>query len=98
MHCPEQPDSEWSPSAAATQAKSGHLPAHLNLGVGLGSGGVFVALSRRLRELPPERLLTWLALLGGAAIGGGYFAIAAVEVSTHEPPSTPSERSAAVYL
>ncbi len=56
--------------------------------LGIGGGGVFVALVRRLREVETARLLSWLFLVGGAVIGLGYFATAAVELSTHEPPSS----------
>jgi SAM-dependent methyltransferase len=59
--------------------------------LGIGGGGVFVALVRRLREIPTARLLLGLGLAGGAAIGIGYFAVAAVELSTHEPPSSPAQ-------
>jgi len=56
--------------------------------LGIGGGGVFVALVRRLREIATARLLLGLGLAGGAAIGIGYFAVAGVELSTHEPPSS----------
>lgn len=55
--------------------------------LGIGAGGAFVAVSRRLRERPPERLLPGVCWLGGAAIGLGYFVIVSVELGTFETPS-----------
>jgi spermidine synthase len=68
--------------------------------LGIGAGGVFVALFRQLREAAAERLLPRLSLAGGLAIGLGYFSIAALEVSTHEPPSSAAAliRLAAICL
>jgi len=68
--------------------------------LGIGAGGVFVALFRQLRQAAAERLLPGLALAGGLAIGLGYFVIAELEVSTHEPPSDPAQlmRLAAICL
>jgi hypothetical protein len=59
--------------------------------LGIGAGGVFVALFQRLRDSAPERLLPVLSLIGGATVGIGYFIIAAVELSTHRPPSSPAQ-------
>jgi spermidine synthase len=59
--------------------------------LGIGAGGVFVALFRRLRDTAPERLLPVLSLIGATTVGIGYFIIAAVELSTHRPPSNPAQ-------
>ncbi|MGH0029547.1 MAG: hypothetical protein ACQGVC_07135 [Myxococcota bacterium] len=52
---------------------------YLILGVallGLGSGGVLVATSRRLAAVPPERRVAGSALAAGASVLLGYFLIA----------------------
>ena len=44
--------------------------------LGIGAGGVFVALSRRLREVPTDRLLFRLSLAAAAGIAVSYFGVA----------------------
>jgi spermidine synthase len=68
--------------------------------LGMGAGGVFVALFRQLRQAAAERLLPGLSLAGGLTIGLGYFAIAALEVSTHQLTSSAAAlmRMAAICL
>jgi len=56
--------------------------------LGIGAGGVFVALWGRLREAPLDRLLPLVSAAGGAAIGLGYVAVATVELSTYAPAWT----------
>jgi spermidine synthase len=49
--------------------------------LGVGSGGVLLAVSERLRRVPGERLLAGLGPAGGAAIGLGYAVVSALELS-----------------
>ncbi len=44
--------------------------------LGLGAGGVFVALSRRLRQARTDTVLLWGFLLGGIAVVASYVAVA----------------------
>src|SRR6185503_15777572 len=44
--------------------------------LGIGSGGVFVAVSRRLRAASTERILSLCSVLGAASIAVGYLVIA----------------------
>jgi predicted membrane-bound spermidine synthase len=58
---------------------------YLILGIallGLGSGGVLVAVSSRLREAAPEPLVAGCSLLAGAAIPVCYGVLAFVQVNT----------------
>src|SRR5580704_9623261 len=50
--------------------------------LGIGTGGVLVALSKRLRKEPTERLLLQQLLLGAAAVGIGYIVVAKTSVNT----------------
>jgi spermidine synthase len=52
--------------------------------LGLGAGGVLVALLPGLRRATPARLLPVLALLGGVAILGGYFVVARVQLNAFD--------------
>jgi len=52
--------------------------------LGLGAGGVLVALLPGLRRATPARLLPALALLGGGSILGGYFVIARVQLNAFD--------------
>ncbi len=57
--------------------------------LGIGAGGVFVALWRRLRAVPTERLLWRLSLVAAAGIAVSYFGVAGVALDTLNPPSSP---------
>jgi spermidine synthase len=59
--------------------------------LGVGSGGVLLAISERLRALPLPRLLAGLGSAGGVAIGLGYLVVAAVELSLGEPATSPGQ-------
>jgi hypothetical protein len=59
--------------------------------LGLGSGGVFVSISRRLREARLSRLLPWCCFIGGVVIGAGYFAVSEIRISTLRLYSQPME-------
>jgi hypothetical protein len=50
--------------------------------LGIGSGGVVVAVLPRLRAVPVERLLAVCCTAGAAAVGAGYFVIALTPLST----------------
>jgi predicted membrane-bound spermidine synthase len=49
--------------------------------LGLGAGGVSVAVSRRLREADPSRLISKLCLVSGASVLAGYFIIAPTQLN-----------------
>ncbi len=49
--------------------------------LGLGTGGVLVAILPRLRALAPARLVGLCGLLGGAAVAGGYWIIAETQLN-----------------
>ena len=51
--------------------------------LGIGSGGVFVAVSSRLRTAGPEKLLPLLGLAGGVAITVGYGITASIETDLY---------------
>jgi hypothetical protein len=44
--------------------------------LGIGSGGVLVAVSRRLRRASTDAVLMWSLLLGAASVGVGYLIVA----------------------
>ena len=48
--------------------------------LGLGGGGVLVAISGRLRRAATDSILIWSLLLGAATIAVGYVVIAAAPV------------------
>src|SRR5689334_13024082 len=50
--------------------------------LGIGSGGVFVAVSRRLQTASTEKILTLCSLIGAASIALGYLVIARLPVNT----------------
>jgi len=50
--------------------------------LGLGAGGVFVAVSRRLRAIDPERLVAACGVLGAVSVGAGYWVVATLEIET----------------
>ncbi len=49
--------------------------------LGLGAGGVFVAVFERLRSMDPVRLVSRCCLVAALAIFGGYFAIARIQLN-----------------
>ena len=50
--------------------------------LGLGTGGVLLAVSRRLREAPLERVLARSALVGSVATALGYIVVARMPLDT----------------
>jgi hypothetical protein len=44
--------------------------------LGIGSGGVLVAISRRVRRASTDAILMWSLLLGAASVGVGYLIVA----------------------
>jgi predicted membrane-bound spermidine synthase len=51
--------------------------------LGLGAGGVLVAVSGRIRRASTDSILAWCLLLGAFAIGAGYFVIAVAPINTY---------------
>jgi hypothetical protein len=50
--------------------------------LGIGTGGVLVAVSRRLHRASTDTILRWGCLLGAATVGLGYLLVAWVEIDT----------------
>jgi len=50
--------------------------------LGIGCGGVVVAISRRLRRTETESILLWGLLLGAVSVGIGYVVVATVRTDT----------------
>jgi hypothetical protein len=50
--------------------------------LGIGAGGVFVAVSKRLRTAPTERIMLQQLLAGAMAVGVGYVVVAKTSVNT----------------
>jgi hypothetical protein len=50
--------------------------------LGIGCGGVIVAISRRLRRTETETILLWGLLLGAASVGVGYLIVATIRTDT----------------
>jgi hypothetical protein len=50
--------------------------------LGIGAGGVLVAVSKRLRRQPTEQLVLVQLLLGAGAVGVGYIVVAKIRVDT----------------
>jgi MFS family permease len=50
--------------------------------LGIGCGGVVVAISRRLRRAETEAILLWGLLIGAASVGVGYVVVATVRTDT----------------
>jgi hypothetical protein len=59
--------------------------------LGLGSGGVFVAVSSRLRAVAAARLIAVCCSIGGLTVAGGYLTIAFLELDTFKVLSSASE-------
>ena len=52
--------------------------------LGLGAGGVFVAIFGCLRRMPAARLIPLCAVVGGAAVLGGYFMVALIQLNAFQ--------------
>ena len=50
--------------------------------LGIGCGGVVVALSDRLRKMSTDTILVWGLILGGASVGAGYLVVAFTPIAT----------------
>jgi hypothetical protein len=50
--------------------------------LGIGSGGVLVAISKRLRRTATDTILMWALLLGAVSVGVGYLIVALVRTDT----------------
>jgi hypothetical protein len=50
--------------------------------LGIGCGGVVVAISGRLRQAETESILRWGLLLGAASVGVGYLIVATIRTDT----------------
>src|ERR1700736_5116391 len=50
--------------------------------LGIGSGGVFVATSRRLRRASTDTVLIWSFLAGAASVAIGYAVVASISIDT----------------
>jgi len=66
--------------------------------LGVGSGGVFVALSSRLRSVSLERLVSVTALIGSAALALGYGVVGALELQLHYHATDPGQIARLVLL
>ncbi len=74
---------------------------YLILGIallGLGSGGVLVALSERLRRLAPEGLIAACCLLGGMVVPLSYLAVARLQINTLDLFEGPGELLALGFI
>ena len=61
--------------------------AYLVIGIamlGLGAGGVFVAIFARLRRIPIERLIPWCGVAAAATVALGYFLVAYLRLNLFE--------------
>ena len=71
-----------------------HYFTYLIIGIallGLGTGGVLVAISRRLREADTGRLISKLSFAGGACVLASYFFIALAPLNIHALIAEPIE-------
>jgi MFS family permease len=50
--------------------------------LGIGCGGVVVAISKKLRDASTDAIMTWSLLLGGASVLVGYVIVARVGIKT----------------
>jgi spermidine synthase len=50
--------------------------------LGIGSGGVLVAISKRIRRAATDTILMWALLLGAVSVGVGYLIVALVRTDT----------------
>ena len=59
--------------------------------LGLGTGGILVAISRRLNQADPARLIPKLCFFGGASVFAGYVIIARTQLNISELGSEPTD-------
>jgi hypothetical protein len=59
--------------------------------LGLGAGGVFVAIFTALRRLPVSVLIPFYCLAAGASVFGGYLVVARTQLNAFEVLSAPGE-------
>lgn len=52
--------------------------------LGIGAGGVFVAVSGRLKRASTDAILLWGMLLGALSVGVGYVVIAEIPIATND--------------
>ncbi len=50
--------------------------------LGIGTGAVIVAISKRVRRAPTDTVLLWSTLVGGLSVGVGYVVIAVTKLDT----------------
>ena len=50
--------------------------------LGIGTGAVIVAISRRVQRASTEAVIAWSALVGGLSVGLGYVVIAVIKLDT----------------
>ncbi len=50
--------------------------------LGIGTGGVIVAISKRVQRAETEAILAWATLVGGLSVGLGYLVIAVTKLDT----------------
>jgi spermidine synthase len=59
--------------------------------LGLGTGGVFLALLPALRTASPARLVAWVCALAGLAVPAGYLLVAVIPLNTSQLTASPAE-------
>jgi hypothetical protein len=59
--------------------------------LGTGAGGVLLALSPRLRQVAPERLVAGASLLAALAVPAGYAAVARIQLDAVDIAERPAE-------
>ena len=59
--------------------------------LGIGAGGVAVAISERLRRWDPARLVSLCCIVGGVSVLVGYLVIAPLELNVSDVVSKPAE-------
>src|SRR5262245_59403950 len=74
---------------------------YLTIGIallGTGAGGIFVALSPRLRRIAPERLVAGAALAAALAVPLGYVVVARVQLDAVDIAERPAEALDLAYV
>ena len=74
---------------------------YLTIGIsllGLGSGGVFVAVISRLREMDANRLIGGCCLVGAAVIPLGYWTVAATQLNVVDITESPAEMLRLIWI
>jgi spermidine synthase len=67
---------------------------YLTIGIallGTGAGGIFLALSPRLRRIAPERLVAGACLLAAVAVPVGYLVVARIQLDAVDIAERPAE-------